>query len=101
MALNAPSAIRERASIDRPAARRVLASLGLLAAIALPTLAFGQDITIGFGDDATVTERAVQLVGLITLLSLAPSILVMVTSFTPVHLVEPSKPMMRSTMRNG
>ncbi|WP_374620280.1 flagellar type III secretion system pore protein FliP [Devosia sp.] len=73
--------------MDRPAARRVLASLGLLAAIALPTLAFGQDITIGFGDDATVTERAVQLVGLITLLSLAPSILVMVTSFTRIVVV--------------
>ncbi len=53
----------------------------------LPTLAFGQDITIGFGDDATVTERAVQLVGLITLLSLAPSILVMVTSFTRIVVV--------------
>ena len=47
----------------------------------------GQDITIGFGDDATVTERAVQLVGLITLLSLAPSILVMVTSFTRIVVV--------------
>ncbi len=53
----------------------------------MPTLAFGQDITIGFGDDATVTERAVQLVGLITLLSLAPSILVMVTSFTRIVVV--------------
>ncbi|MBK8083840.1 MAG: flagellar type III secretion system pore protein FliP [Devosia sp.] len=79
--------MRERATSERPAARRTLASLALLAAIALPTLALGQDITIGFGDDATVTERAVQLVGLITLLSLAPSILVMVTSFTRIVVV--------------
>jgi flagellar biosynthesis protein FliP len=53
----------------------------------LPSLAFGQDISIDFGDDATLTERAVQLVGLVTLLSLAPSILVMVTSFTRIVVV--------------
>ncbi len=53
----------------------------------MPALAFGQDISIDFGDDATLTERAVQLVGLITLLSLAPSILVMVTSFTRIVVV--------------
>jgi len=87
LALNALSGIRERASTRSPSARRVLASLAFLAAIALPAIALGQDITIGFGDDATVTERAVQLVGLITLLSLAPSILVMVTSFTRIVVV--------------
>ena len=53
----------------------------------LPTLAFGQDVSIDFGDDTTITERAVQIIGLITLLSLAPSILVMVTSFTRIVVV--------------
>ena len=53
--------------------------------IALP--AFGQDISIDFGDDATLTERAVQLVGIVTVLALAPSILVMVTSFTRIVVV--------------
>ncbi|WP_223214287.1 MULTISPECIES: flagellar type III secretion system pore protein FliP [Devosia] len=46
-----------------------------------------QDLSIDFGDDATLTERAIQLIGLITLLSLAPSILVMVTSFTRIVVV--------------
>ncbi len=67
--------------------RRSLTFAALLAAIIAPSLAFGQDISIDFGDDATLTERAVQLVGLITLLSLAPSILVMVTSFTRIVVV--------------
>ncbi|MGV8833054.1 MAG: flagellar type III secretion system pore protein FliP [Devosia sp.] len=52
-----------------------------------PSLAFGQDVSINFGDDTTVTQRAVQIIGLITLLSLAPSILVMVTSFTRIVVV--------------
>lgn len=53
----------------------------------LPGLAFGQDISIDFGDGATLTERAVQLIGLTTILALAPSILVMVTSFTRIVVV--------------
>jgi flagellar biosynthetic protein FliP len=60
--------------------------LGLIVAI-LPSGAFGQDVSIDFGDDATLTERAVQLIGLITVLALAPSILVMVTSFTRIVVV--------------
>ena len=71
----------------RVALRRILTLLGLIAAILLPTLAFAQDVSIDFGDDTTITERAVQIVGLITLLSLAPSILVMVTSFTRIVVV--------------
>jgi flagellar biosynthetic protein FliP len=46
-----------------------------------------QGITIDFGDGGTLTERAVQLVALVTILSLAPSILVMVTSFTRIVVV--------------
>ncbi len=49
--------------------------------------AFAQDLSIDFGDQTTVTERAVQLVAIITVLSLAPSILVMVTSFTRIVVV--------------
>ncbi len=59
-------------------------ALALLAAIGP---AHAQEITVGFGDDATLTERAVQLVALLTVLSLAPSILVMVTSFTRIVVV--------------
>ena len=88
MALNAISGTNPRRTrTSRPALRRVLTLVAFLLALILPGLAFGQDISIDFGNDATITERAVQLVGLITLLSLAPSILVMVTSFTRIVVV--------------
>lgn len=51
------------------------------------TSSSAQELTIGFGDDLTLTERSVQLVALITVLSLAPSILIMVTSFTRIVVV--------------
>lgn len=57
----------------------------VLALLAGPAVA--QDITVGFGDNASLTERAIQLVALMTVLSLAPSILVMVTSFTRIVVV--------------
>ena len=88
MALNAISGTNPRRKPgNRPALRRVLTLVAFFAALILPGFAFGQDISIDFGNDATITERAVQLVGLITLLSLAPSILVMVTSFTRIVVV--------------
>ncbi len=59
-----------------------LTALGLASGAAL-----AQDITIDFGEGTTLTERAVQLVALLTILSLAPSILVMVTSFTRIVVV--------------
>ncbi|MCP8883504.1 flagellar type III secretion system pore protein FliP [Devosia sp. XJ19-1] len=62
-----------------------LVAAGLL--IALTGRVYAQDLSIDFGDDTTLTERAIQLIGLITLLSLAPSILVMVTSFTRIVVV--------------
>ncbi len=49
--------------------------------------AFAQNVTIGFGDGTGVTERAIQMIALITILSLAPSILIMVTSFTRIVVV--------------
>ncbi len=53
--------------------------------------AFAQDISITFGNGQTgeggVTERAIQLIAIITILSLAPAILVMVTSFTRIVVV--------------
>lgn len=52
---------------------------------ALP--AFAQSISLDMGNGPTVTARIVQTVLLITVLSLAPSILVMVTSFTRIIVV--------------
>lgn len=82
----------ETAPSRQPADRQVhiqrwIGLAALIGAIAVPGLAFGQDISIDFGNDATLTERAIQLIGLITVLALAPSILVMVTSFTRIVVV--------------
>jgi flagellar biosynthetic protein FliP len=60
---------------------------GALALLALTTPSAAQGVTIGFGEGAAVTERAIQIIALITILSLAPSILVMVTSFTRIVVV--------------
>lgn len=60
-------------------------ALPLIVALAGPAAA--QAINIQFGEGTGVTERALQLVALITVLSLAPSILVMVTSFTRIVVV--------------
>jgi flagellar biosynthesis protein FliP len=57
----------------------------LLLATAHPAAA--QDISINFGQGAGLTERVIQLIALVTVLSLAPSILVMVTSFTRIVVV--------------
>ncbi len=51
--------------------------------------AFAQAITIdmGNGEDGTVTGRVIQLVAIMTILSLAPSILIMMTAFTRIIVV--------------
>ena len=46
-----------------------------------------QDISINLGQGGGVTERAVQLIALLTILSIAPSIVVMMTSFTRIVVV--------------
>ena len=63
----------------------VAAGVALLLAAAGPAAA--QDISVNFGQGAGLTERVVQLIALLTVLSLAPSILVMVTSFTRIVVV--------------
>jgi flagellar biosynthetic protein FliP len=58
---------------------------GILAAASVPAAA--QDVSINFGQGGGLTERVIQLVALLTVLSLAPSILVMMTSFTRIVVV--------------
>ena len=73
-------------SLHRP--RRVLSYLVIVLSagvLATPTLA--QDISINLGQGGGVTERAVQLIALLTILSIAPSIVVMMTSFTRIVVV--------------
>jgi flagellar biosynthesis protein FliP len=49
--------------------------------------AAAQTMSLDLGDGASATGRIVQIIALITVLSLAPSILVMVTSFTRIIVV--------------
>ena len=72
---------------DACPARR-LAGLALLAAAALVAgPAAAQDVSINLGQGAGVNERVIQLIALITVLSVAPSILIMVTSFVRIAVV--------------
>ena len=74
----------------RPATfpRRVLFFLILTAAGSLADPALAQDISINLGQGGGgVTERAIQLIALLTILSIAPSILIMMTSFTRIVVV--------------
>lgn len=62
-----------------------ITAIGLFAL--LSSNAIAQDVNIDFGQGASITGRAVQIIALITVLSLAPSILVMATSFTRIVVV--------------
>lgn len=66
--------------------KRHLALTALWLVVGL-TSAHAQQVNINFGEGAGVTERALQIIALVTVLSLAPSILVMVTSFTRIAVV--------------
>lgn len=49
--------------------------------ICLPGLAAAQDIQISLGDDTSLSARTIQLIALITVLSLAPGLAIMITCF--------------------
>ncbi len=67
------------------AALLIALSGALLTALAAPAAA--QQLTLDFGDAGSLTSRVFQLMVLITVITLAPSILVMVTSFTRIVVV--------------
>lgn len=64
-----------------------LCGLLLFAITTNPALAQAVTIDLGGGEGGTVTGRVIQLVALLTVLSLAPSILIMMTSFTRIIVV--------------
>jgi flagellar biosynthesis protein FliP len=75
----------------RPASGRrvrlVTVVVGVAAAVLAASPAVAQDVSINFGTGAGLTERVIQLIALLTVLTLAPSILVMMTSFTRIVVV--------------
>ena len=76
-----------------PIIKRLMTSslaLILLAVLFLPSHGWAQAITLDLGngaDNGTVTGRVVQMIIILTVLSLAPSILIMMTSFTRIIVV--------------
>jgi flagellar biosynthetic protein FliP len=62
-------------------------ALALLGATCFAGAAAAQSVTLDLGSGGTVTGRIVQIVLMITVLSIAPSILIMVTSFTRMIVV--------------
>jgi flagellar biosynthetic protein FliP len=63
--------------------------LSLFVFLVLPALALAQSVSIDLGPagQAGATSRLVQITALVTILSLAPSLLVMVTAFTRIVIV--------------
>ena len=60
---------------------------GVALLFATTATAVAQDISINFGQGGSLTERVIQLIAFLTVLSLAPSILIMMTSFTRIVVV--------------
>jgi flagellar biosynthetic protein FliP len=58
-----------------------------LFSLIVPAAALAQAVNIDLGSGAGLTDRVIQLVGLITVLSLAPSIVIMTTSFVRIIVV--------------
>jgi flagellar biosynthetic protein FliP len=62
-------------------AKAVTFVFALTITLVLPSLTAAQEVTFDLGDDASLTARTFQLLALITLLSLAPGLAIMVTCF--------------------
>src|SRR5690606_6109803 len=62
-----------------------LAILALIVGMAIP--AGAETLSLDIGDGGSATGRIIQILALLTVLSLAPSILIMVTSFTRIVVV--------------
>jgi flagellar biosynthetic protein FliP len=73
-----------REDVKRAAVMALIITLG---ALAYPMHAAAQAVNINLGTGAGLTDRVVQLVGLLTVLSLAPSIVIMTTSFVRIVVV--------------
>ncbi len=74
--------------LKRPCLTFILSALTLMM-LSMPALAQTFSLDLGGGEEGTasVTGRVIQLLALLTVLSLAPSILIMMTSFTRIVVV--------------
>ncbi len=65
----------------------ILLLAGLALCLVAAPNAFAQQITLDLGDEDTLTQRVLQTIALITVISLAPSIVIMTTSFVRIVVV--------------
>ncbi|CAK6537799.1 MAG: flagellar type III secretion system pore protein FliP [Candidatus Midichloria mitochondrii] len=69
-------------------AKTLLLTLAIFLTLLLEgTYSHAQSLTIDLGKSDLMSAKIIQLIGLITILSIAPSILIMVTSFTKISVV--------------
>jgi flagellar biosynthetic protein FliP len=61
--------------------RHILVGFCICIAVSWPGLAAAQDVSTLFGDDGSISARTIQLFVLITILSLAPGLAIMITCF--------------------
>ena len=86
--LAGPSARKDVIATSDRRVRLVTVVVGVAGLILFATApAAAQDISVNFGQGNGLTERVIQMIALLTVLSLAPSILVMMTSFTRIVVV--------------
>ena len=64
-----------------------LAALTTLMSMVFPAMAAAQQLNVNLGTGAGLTDRVIQLAALLTVLSLAPSIVIMTTSFVRMVVV--------------
>ncbi|HEY3950841.1 MAG TPA: flagellar type III secretion system pore protein FliP [Phenylobacterium sp.] len=65
----------------------IIAALTTAASLIFPAAAIAQSVNLNLGTGGGLTERVVQLIGLMTVLSLAPSIVIMTTAFVRIVVV--------------
>ncbi len=65
----------------------ILALLGVGVMVLLADPVMAQSVTVDAGDEGPLTNRVLQLIALLTVLSLAPSIVIMTTSFVRIVVV--------------
>lgn len=91
IAVRGGKSVLSRLSEALPSKRLISYSFGITFAIALTVLitmpGLAQELSINLGEEGSLTGRVVQMILLLTVLSLAPSILIMMTSFTRLIVV--------------
>lgn len=62
-------------------ARLILAAGVAFALVLVPQIAGAQDLSISLGDEGSISNRTIQLFAIVTVLSLAPGLAIMITCF--------------------